>query len=347
MGAAAAGTVVGLGLCGAYLAGANAPNAVMRAHAQALAPAAALNFSEAALQQNVAKMAPGDQAIARRYDPLLAAGAVLKDRQAAAFAARLEKSDPAPSGPTLASLMLRPSLGIGRFDASSRFDLVASDAMDSARDLECLTQAVYYEARGESLQGQEAVAQVVLNRVRHPAFPKTVCAVVFQGAAAGHGCQFSFACDGSMHDRREPAAWRRAEGVAARALGGAVMAAVGKSTHFHAVGYGSQWDGDMIRVAQVGMHIFFRFGHNGAAITQAPADGVQTAQAAPVPTTASAPPVLASLLPAPIASDSSARVEAKGASPSKDAPAQGASASAGLIQPTAGPPPAKAPSPTA
>jgi spore germination cell wall hydrolase CwlJ-like protein len=290
-------------------------------------------------------MQPGVQAIARRYDPLLAANAFLRDRQAAAFAARLERADPAPLGPTLASLMLRPSLGVGRFDASSRFDLIVSDVLDSARDLECLTQAVYYEARGESVAGQEAVAQVVLNRVRHPAFPKTVCAVVFQGASIGHGCQFSFACDGSMHDRREPAAWRRAESVASRALGGAVMAQVGRSTHFHAVGYGSQWDGDMIRVAQVGEHIFFRFGHNGAAVTQLPADGVQTAAATPAP--ASVAPVLASLLPPPVTGDSSARVEVKAASPTKDASVQGDSAPSGLIQPTAGPPPAKAQSPTA
>jgi len=348
LGAAAAGSVVGLGLSAAYLAGASAPSAVMRANAQALAPAAALTFSEAALQQNIALMQPGVQAIARRYDPLLAASAVMHDRQAAAFAARLERADPAPSGPTVASLMLRPTLGVGRFDASSRFDLIVSDALDSARDLECLTQAVYYEARGESVQGQEAVAQVVLNRVRHPAFPKTVCAVVFQGASVGHGCQFSFACDGSMRDRREPAAWRRAESVASRALGGAVMAEVGRSTHFHAVGYGSQWDGDMIRVAQVGEHIFFRFGHNGAAITQLPADGVQTASAAAAPAPASAAPVLASLLPTPVAGDSaSPRIEAKAPSPSKDASVQGASTPAAMVQPTAGPQPLKAQGPTA
>jgi spore germination cell wall hydrolase CwlJ-like protein len=337
LGAAAAGSAVGLGLFGAYLAGANTPAALMRAHAQAFAPAAALNFSEAALRQNIAHMQPGALAIAQRHDPQIVANAALRDRQAAEFAARLQQSDPAPSGPTYASLMLRPALGVSRFDASSRFDFTVLDPLDSARDLECLTQAVYYEARGESTDGQRAVAQVVLNRVRHPAFPKTVCAVVFQGAAVGHGCQFSFACDGSMHDRREPAAWRRAETVAARALGGAVMAEVGRSTHFHAVGYGQQWDQDMIRVAQVGMHIFFRFGHGGAAAMHLPADGVQTAQAspAPAPTEASAPPVLASLLP------SGAPSTAREAAPAKDAPSPAPSAPSAVMQPTAGPAPAK------
>ena len=292
------------------------------------------------MQQNIALMPPGAQAIAKRHDPFFVANAVLRDRQAAEFAARLQRADPAPEGPTVANLMLRPVLGIGRFDASSRFDLSMADALDSARDLECLTQAVYYEARGESGEGQRAVAQVVLNRVRHPAFPKTVCAVVFQGAAVGHGCQFSFACDGSMHDRREPAAWRRAETVAARALGGTIMAEVGKSTHFHAVGYGSQWDGDMIRVAQVGMHIFFRFGRSGAAALHVPADGMQIAQGAPAPApngaAAPPPPVLASLLPAPLAAGTStaARLDLKTVAPAKDAPAQGVSVTSAVTQPT-------------
>jgi spore germination cell wall hydrolase CwlJ-like protein len=332
VGAAAVGSAVGLGLPGAYLAGTNTPAAVLRTHAQAMAPAAALNFSEAALRQNIAHMQPGAVAIARRHDPLIVANAALRDRQAAEFAARLERADPAPAGPTMASLMLRPVLGVSRFDASSRFDFAVVDALDGARDLECLSQAVYYEARGESAQGQAAVAQVVLNRVRHPAFPKTVCAVVFQGAAVGHGCQFSFACDGSMQDRREPAAWRRAETVAARALSGAVMAEVGRSTHFHAVGYGSQWDQDMIRVAQVGTHIFFRFGRGGAAAMHLPADGVQIAQATPAAPSAQPQPVLASLLPTPVA---------------KESPAAAPSTPSAAIQPTAGPAPAKPETPTA
>ncbi len=77
------------------------------------------------------------------------------------------------------------------------------------------------------------MAQVVLNRAKHPAFPKSVCAVVFQGAN-GHACQFSFVCNGAMNHAREPAAWARAREVAARALSGYVMTAIGKATAFHA-----------------------------------------------------------------------------------------------------------------
>jgi hypothetical protein len=108
------------------------------------------------------------------------------------------------------------------------------------------------------------VAQVVLNRVKHPAFPKSVCGVVFQGAKRGRGCQFSFACDGSTHMRREPAAWTRARRIATRAFAGQAGGGVGSATHFHVVSVQPGWAG-MIQVAQVGAHIFYRFSGRSAA----------------------------------------------------------------------------------
>jgi hypothetical protein len=129
---------------------------------------------------------------------------------------------------------------------------------NAARDVDCLTAAVYYEARGESPDGQAAVAQVVLNRVRHPAFPKSICGVVFQGMHSDNGCQFSFACNGSMTRPREPDAWARAQDIATHALTGGVMAAVGNATNFHAARVGLSWGGGMVRVARIGMHIFYR-----------------------------------------------------------------------------------------
>jgi hypothetical protein len=106
---------------------------------------------------------------------------------------------------------------------------------------------------------------VVLNRVRHPAFPKSVCGVVFQGAYHRTGCQFSFACDGSMNRNRERGAWGRAQKIASRALAGAVMSEVGSATHFHTTGVAPGWGPRLLRVAQVGMHVFYRFGgRNGA-----------------------------------------------------------------------------------
>ncbi len=125
-------------------------------------------------------------------------------------------------------------------------------------DLECLTGAVYYEARGESPQGQHAVAQVVMNRVKHPAYPKSVCAVVYQGAGRS-GCQFSFACDGSTRRGREAKAWARARKVAARVLAGGTVANIGYATHFHTTAVSPFWAPQMLRVAQVGAHVFYKF----------------------------------------------------------------------------------------
>lgn len=142
---------------------------------------------------------------------------------------------------------------------AERFDNDRGGAKTRKRaDLECMTDAVYYEARGESAHGQAAVAQVVMNRVKHPAFPKTVCGVVFQGAGRS-GCQFSFACDGSMKRRREAGAWERARGVAKRALIGAAGAQIGRATHFHTTAVSPFWAPSMLRVTQVGTHIFYKF----------------------------------------------------------------------------------------
>jgi hypothetical protein len=139
-----------------------------------------------------------------------------------------------------------------------RFPTVRRNSLAEAqRQLDCLTEAVYFEARSESNRGQAAVAQVVLNRLANPNFPKTVCGVVFQGAARP-GCQFTFACDGSMGQPLELAAWDRARKVAQQVLAGVRVAAVGNATHYHTVDVQPYWDASMLRVAQVGLHIFYR-----------------------------------------------------------------------------------------
>lgn len=148
----------------------------------------------------------------------------------------------------------------GALDAITHPSRVDKERLKARRraDLDCLTTAVYYEARGESARGQAAVAQVVMNRVKHPAFPKTVCAVVFQGAGR-KGCQFSFACDGSMRKHREVLAWNRARDVATRALAGAARVEVGAATHFHTTAVSPMWAPHMLRVANVGAHVFYKF----------------------------------------------------------------------------------------
>jgi spore germination cell wall hydrolase CwlJ-like protein len=137
--------------------------------------------------------------------------------------------------------------------------VLRTDAADRARAVECLAQAVYYEAAREPLKGQQAVAQVVLNRVRHPAYPKSVCGVVYEGAAKATGCQFTFTCDGSLRGRPEPALWARAEDVARRALAGYVDPDVGSATHYHAVYVAPYWAPSLVKMTQVGQHIFYRW----------------------------------------------------------------------------------------
>lgn len=143
--------------------------------------------------------------------------------------------------------------------AAPAFVAQPASASDAARAQDCLTAAVYHEARSESVEGQRAVAQVVLNRVRARAFPHSVCGVVYQGVGSGKACQFSFACDGSTLRPRDSAAWARAERVAIAALNGGVMAEVGTATFYHANYVTPWWASSLTRLGAVGSHIFYRW----------------------------------------------------------------------------------------
>ncbi|HET9335958.1 MAG TPA: cell wall hydrolase [Sphingomicrobium sp.] len=142
--------------------------------------------------------------------------------------------------------------------ASRPFDLSAADPLDRRRALLCLTQAVYYEAGFEPVEGRRAVAQVVLNRMRHPAFPKSVCGVVYQGARQPV-CQFSFTCDGSLYRRPALGAWKEAERIAAAALDGFVEQSVGAATHYHADYVAPHWAPRLAKISRIGAHIFYRW----------------------------------------------------------------------------------------
>jgi len=147
----------------------------------------------------------------------------------------------------------------GALRAVKPFAFTAATAEDRRRALRCLTQAVYYEAALEPTEGQEAVAQVVLNRVRDPNYPSSVCGVVFQGAERVTGCQFSFTCDGSLAQGPAAWAWRRAEAVAAKALNGHVARSVGTATHYHANYVHPWWAPTLTKLNQLGAHIFYRW----------------------------------------------------------------------------------------
>ncbi|WP_374472622.1 cell wall hydrolase [Phenylobacterium sp.] len=221
---------------------------------------AAAGMSPEALKLLASSMDPSARAIAVRHDPFL--------RQADTWNR--------PEGWESLDIDQAPDLGLPQTGQTAQeinelrpfadlpirpmkpFVLTAA-GKDRERALECLTQAVYYEAAREPGLGQEAVAQVVLNRVRHPAYPKSICAVVYQGAARATGCQFTFTCDGSLRWAPEPALWSRARRVAERALNGHVAKHVGSATHYHASYVAPYWAPTLVKMTQVGAHIFYRW----------------------------------------------------------------------------------------
>ena len=133
------------------------------------------------------------------------------------------------------------------------------NAAARAQAIQCLASAAYYEAGNQDEDGARAVAQVVLNRVRHPAFPNTVCGVVYEGSTRPTGCQFTFTCDGSLNREPDAEGWRRARTVAEAALAGYVYAPVGWATHYHADYVLPTWASTMAKNAIVGAHLFYRW----------------------------------------------------------------------------------------
>jgi len=193
----------------------------------------------------------------------------------------------------------RPSAGLldaGPVAQALRF---AGTFSDRARAQQCLTMAIYYEAASEPDAGQRAVAQVVLNRVAHSAYPDTVCGVVFQGSERRTGCQFSFTCDGSL--ARKPARmwWDRAASVARAALAGAVYAPVGLATHYHTVQIHPYWADSLESVGTIGAHRFYKW--RGAAGKPAAFSTAAYVGGEPVPAPAPHAPVVSDVVSDPVA----------------------------------------------
>ena len=222
---------------------------------------AARDLSDRALLELTARFDPAVRDLARRHDP------------------GLRRPDPwgRPLGWASLDLHQVPDLGFSTQEGEGAVALnnlrpfaglpirpmrpfvLKADADDSARALHCMTQAIYYESARESVRGQEAVAQVVLNRVRHPAYPKSICGVVYQGSARPTGCQFTFTCDGALRCAPQAGLWRQAQQVAKRALAGFVDKEVGSATHYHAAYVAPYWAPTLVKMTQVGQHIFYRW----------------------------------------------------------------------------------------
>ncbi|MEP7316324.1 MAG: cell wall hydrolase [Sphingomicrobium sp.] len=145
-----------------------------------------------------------------------------------------------------------------RKDVAAREFVLKADSDTRGRAIDCLAQAVYYEAASEGADGQRAVAQVVLNRLRHPAYPASVCGVVYQGSERVMGCQFTFTCDGSLLRRPNLAMFDAARKIAIEALAGRVFAPVGHATNYHADYVLPYWASSLDKQVQIGRHIFYR-----------------------------------------------------------------------------------------
>ncbi len=187
-----------------------------------------------------------------------------------------------PSDISMQYMALADEMGSGAMpaaagdDASAAPFVFAGDGLQKLTAAQCLATAAWYEA-GDDPTGQRSVMQVVLNRVRHPAFPNSICGVVFQGSERATGCQFTFTCDGSM-TRRKPsaAAWSRAQALGQRALSGDVDPSVREATHYHADYVTPWWSPHLRQVAKVGSHIFYRWdGQKGIRLSTSSRSGVE------------------------------------------------------------------------
>ncbi|MDP1730255.1 MAG: cell wall hydrolase [Devosia sp.] len=130
----------------------------------------------------------------------------------------------------------------------------------SAKELNCMATAIYFESRGESYRGQVAVGQVVMNRIAHKLYPGTICAVVYQNQHKRNACQFSFACDGIPDRVYDKKAWVQAEEIARKVVAGDLyLTEVGYATHYHATYVSPRWAPRMHKVTKVGLHVFYQF----------------------------------------------------------------------------------------
>lgn len=224
-------------------------SALLVAAALLLTSAAALIYTAVSPPNEITMLAPADQLSGRKTpEPEIFR---FKDGVAPEQAAILNAAVPEDASPVEAALPL--SVQNAKISAQSKFLAI-----------DCLTAAIYYEAASESVDGQQAVAQVILNRIRHPAYPNSVCGVVFQGSQRSTGCQFSFTCDGSMARRPSKNGWVKAQAIASMALAGHVETAVGLATHYHTVWVVPYWSGSLTKLRTIGAHIFYRWaGING------------------------------------------------------------------------------------
>ncbi len=221
-----------------------------------------------ALAQNPSPaVASLSQALGQEHATIQAASARVAALTKAAEAASMVPAGTAGRQVSVLSRNVDPGTAARLASAPRALDFAALDALpegSGGAEWKCLAEAIYFEARGEPLAGQIAVAEVVLNRADDPAFPKTVCGVTRQGVGSGRACQFSYACDGHPDVMRSSAARDRAEKLATLMLSGHARTVTKGATYFHAVRVRPDWAGRMTQTARIGHHSFYRAGEQYA-----------------------------------------------------------------------------------
>jgi spore germination cell wall hydrolase CwlJ-like protein len=194
-------------------------------------------------------------ALSRSDTVLIAALAIVLATASAAIGSAMTYHPSTDKGPALVAA-LKPSPV--RVIATRGPDSVSTQLLAEHR---CLSEVLYFEARGEGRQGQQAIAEVVFHRMNTGNYGHSICAVVYEGS--GHsGCQFSFTCNGDLTQAKEEESWRESEMLAAQILTGEVPLhnATAGATNFHAVSVTPDWADTMNKTTQIGNHIFYRGG---------------------------------------------------------------------------------------
>lgn len=157
----------------------------------------------------------------------------------------------------LQELVAQPKSTTGEVQFSRNW-IDAQPKASGSEQWRCLAEALYFEARGENVKGQFAVAEVILNRVKSQRFPSSVCGVVHQGTGKKYQCQFTYTCDGYAEVIAEPRAFARVGKVARYVLDGKVPALTDGATHYHTTAVSPRWSKVYTRTAQIGVHMFYR-----------------------------------------------------------------------------------------
>ena len=191
-----------------------------------------------------------NDAISRSDRVLVAAMAIILATASAAIGASMTYH---PS--TDKAVALRPAVAVAEAPKPAA-DTVMTQLLAEHK---CLSEVMYYEARGEGAGGQKAIAEVVFHRMNHGNYGHSICAVVYEGAKHS-GCQFSFACNGDMKRAKQPSAWREAEALAAKIMTGQLNLknATGGALNFHAASVSPDWADTMDKTTQIGNHVFYR-----------------------------------------------------------------------------------------